>query len=305
MAVTATLWPILFAAVLGPTLKAAALHYAEHGVKLGVRQSPSLSLLDISSHIADTGIVLHEPNAGKHLLSCVTLRIISMLSIVLVVMWSLSPIGGQGALRALSLTENATSHEYPIMSYPNNNLSAFEGGPFNSGASGGASLINQFRAPIGAVFSTQDIALLHSSNASQAFESTVQRLGGMQEAIKSTQRDLWRNVRIPFLHTLDGYHSHVTEWLPLQNGMIPAYSSLIGVPIRGYPLVRSGNTSFVVKTNYQVLEVILSTSSRGDSMLILLVQSMAQCNRVDKQEQRKSDDCCGRIIRTKHERRHT
>jgi hypothetical protein len=119
-------------------------------------------------------------------------------------MWSLSPIGGQGALRALSLGENAMSHEYPIMSYPKNNLSAFEGGPFNSGASGGASLINQFRAPIGAVFSTQDIALLHSSNASQAFESTVQRLGGMQEAIKSTQRDLWRNVRIPFLHTLDG-----------------------------------------------------------------------------------------------------
>jgi hypothetical protein len=48
MAVTATLWPILFAAVLGPTLKAAALHHAERGVKLGVRQPPLLNLLDRS-----------------------------------------------------------------------------------------------------------------------------------------------------------------------------------------------------------------------------------------------------------------
>lgn len=36
MAVTATLWPILFAAVLGPMLKAVALYRAERGVKLGV-----------------------------------------------------------------------------------------------------------------------------------------------------------------------------------------------------------------------------------------------------------------------------
>jgi hypothetical protein len=36
MAVTSTLWPILFAAVLGPTLKALALHHAVRGVRLGV-----------------------------------------------------------------------------------------------------------------------------------------------------------------------------------------------------------------------------------------------------------------------------
>ena len=36
MAVTATLWPILFAAVLGPMLKAVALYNAERGTKLGV-----------------------------------------------------------------------------------------------------------------------------------------------------------------------------------------------------------------------------------------------------------------------------
>jgi hypothetical protein len=36
MAVTSTLWPILFAAIIGPMIRAAALYQAERGTKLGV-----------------------------------------------------------------------------------------------------------------------------------------------------------------------------------------------------------------------------------------------------------------------------
>lgn len=171
-------------------------------------------------------------------------------------MWSLSPIGGQGALRALSLRENITSHEYAMVTYPTTNLSvafARVPAPYK-----GASLINQMRAPIGAAFSTQDVTLLHSENTSQASQSAVERLGGMQEALKITQRDLWRNVRIPFLHMLEGYHPQFSEWLSVPGGTIPGYSSLIGVPIRGYPSMKSGNISFVIQTSYQVLDVSLS-----------------------------------------------
>lgn len=46
MAVTATLWPILFAAVLGPMLKAVTRYWAERGAKLGV----STSLIGYSFH---------------------------------------------------------------------------------------------------------------------------------------------------------------------------------------------------------------------------------------------------------------
>lgn len=119
-----------------------------------------------------------------------------------------------------------------MTSYFQRNLSAFEGGPFNSGASGRATLTNQFRAPIGAVSWTRDIARLHSENSSQGSNSTVECLGGVQESINITQRDLWRNVRIPFIYTLGGYDPQVTEWLTVFNGTIPAYSSLIGVTVR-------------------------------------------------------------------------
>jgi hypothetical protein len=50
MAVTATLWPILFASVLGPMLKAAALYCAQRGAKLGVSSTPFgryFSIIDI------------------------------------------------------------------------------------------------------------------------------------------------------------------------------------------------------------------------------------------------------------------
>lgn len=37
--VSATLWPIAFAAVVGPMVKAIVLHSAERGTTLGVRRS--------------------------------------------------------------------------------------------------------------------------------------------------------------------------------------------------------------------------------------------------------------------------
>lgn len=48
MAVTATLWPIFFAAVLAPMLKAVAQYRAERGVKLGVNKSREI--IDSQEH---------------------------------------------------------------------------------------------------------------------------------------------------------------------------------------------------------------------------------------------------------------
>jgi hypothetical protein len=50
MAVTSTLWPILFAAVLGPTLKALALHRALRGARLGA----GTLIIRPLSRVADT-----------------------------------------------------------------------------------------------------------------------------------------------------------------------------------------------------------------------------------------------------------
>lgn len=187
---------------------------------------------------------------------CFALRILSVWPILLILAWSLSPIGGQSALRALELRQNTTTSEYPLANFPQNNLSAFENNFIMSG-SGKMSLMGQYRALVDAVFSSQDVTLLHADNSSRGFESATQRAGGRVETIRVTRRDLWRNVRIPFLHTLPGYNSRSDDWITVPSDVIPKYSSLIGVPIRGFPTAQEANTTFIIQTNYQTLKVSL------------------------------------------------
>jgi hypothetical protein len=133
--------------------------------------------------------------------ACFTVRILSTWPIVLVILWSLSPAGGQGALRSFDLKENITTIEETYASYPSNNLSVYINGPWES-VSGGQSLMNQFRLPINAAFSGQDIGLLQANAVrTNQFIEAQNRIGGPSEAARVTQRDIWRNVRIPILHS--------------------------------------------------------------------------------------------------------
>jgi len=66
MAVTATLWPIFFAAVLGPMLKAVALYKAERGVKLGVRGSSLCIIPVVAEIVSDPRSALSEPDTCQH-----------------------------------------------------------------------------------------------------------------------------------------------------------------------------------------------------------------------------------------------
>jgi hypothetical protein len=77
----------------------------------------------------------------------------------------------------------------------------------SAGASGGATLMNQFQALLGAVFTAQDIGLDHSNGSSINFESAVLVVGGRVEVVRIARRDLWRNVRIRFLHSLPTYNA--------------------------------------------------------------------------------------------------
>jgi hypothetical protein len=182
------------------------------------------------------------------------LRICSVWPILLILVWSLSPVGGQGALRAINLRKNTTIVEYRLASYPKSDLSAHLNGLFDS-RSGQASDLNQYRALVGAVFSALDIGLMQANGSSNEFERAVQRAGGEEETVRITKRDLWRNVRVPLIHMLPTYDQDVTDWIEVPPDAIPEYSSLIGTPIRGYPSAKAANTSFVVQTNYQTLKV--------------------------------------------------
>jgi len=65
MAVISTLWPIIFAAVLGPMLKAVALYRAERGTKLGVSVLPEFCYTSLISIQAPRDPLL-KPDACQH-----------------------------------------------------------------------------------------------------------------------------------------------------------------------------------------------------------------------------------------------
>jgi hypothetical protein len=177
-----------------------------------------------------------------------------MWPMLLVLVWALSPAGGQGALRALNIRQNTTTYQHLLTSYPINNMSAFEDAVFAS-PYGQLSKLSKFRASIGAVFSGADSGLVQANRSSEYYEVAVNRIGGAYEASRMTKRDLWRNIRIPFLHSLPGYDKTKTDWTTVPTSMISEYSSLIGIPVRNFPTTSRGNTTFKLQTNYQTVEV--------------------------------------------------
>jgi len=201
-------------------------------------------------------MLLTSQTLTSTLRSCFSLRILSFWPLLLILIWALSPIGGQAALRAIESEPDIVVSEYPLISYAtSNNLSIFLSSAMNIPANG-AELKGSMRASIAAVFTAHDSTLSHANGSSEGFVNSVNQGGGDEQVVKSCRRDLWRNIRIPFLHSLPGYQSsNRFEWLDISQDFIPDTSSLIGVPIRGFPSTKSGNTTFTLQSNYQLLEV--------------------------------------------------
>ncbi|KAH7178754.1 hypothetical protein DER46DRAFT_622310 [Fusarium sp. MPI-SDFR-AT-0072] len=98
-------------------------------------------------------------------------------------------------LRRVGLTQNPTFTEIPAAYYLGNNRSKIHeyyrtGADVFQGVSGAQSLISDMRTVLSASFSTQDVRVSHANTITS----------------RKGRRDLWGNVRIPFLELLPGYN---------------------------------------------------------------------------------------------------
>lgn len=189
---------------------------------------------------------------------CFDLRIFSMWSAFLILVWALSPVGGQAVLRSMETTVHEASQTYPLRFYPSNNIVANTGSSSMTGGSSAASVKGKMRRAVEASLSTPDVAVLLSKGTSPNFDEAVERLGGEEQAAQSAQTDLWGNVRIPFLHLMPGYNNSQTDqWIDISSTLVAPYSSLMGHTIRGIPESSVGNISLQVETAYHTLSVSL------------------------------------------------
>ncbi|KAG5777685.1 hypothetical protein H9Q73_008642 [Fusarium xylarioides] len=243
--IASTLWPISFAAVLGPTLKTLALHSAERGSRLG--------LLEFLLSSQTTFAALKNLVLRQHL---------SIWTIGIGVLWCLSPLGGQAAVRSLHPRPNSTTHDIRAMHYLRSNVSDivrfYQGNEAGEdagalwGGSGQSTLISGMRSIVVASFSSPDILVSHGNGSSVDFVEVAYSIDGADGVGRLGRRDLWQNVRIPYLQLLPEYNPEKPhDWITVPSDWAVPWVSLVGIPIRGGSTIGAGNSTMVVQSHYQ------------------------------------------------------
>lgn len=198
-----SIFPILFAGIVGRALKACASYQAGRGAKLGVLEQ-ILGSLTVFSTI-ETQILLRSFN---------------LLGIGLLMVWALSPLGGQASLRLLELkTKSVRSTQN--LTYMNMHSTSW----FTQGISG----FSQASFAVNTLYSAALLTPL---------------------PVQTTSMDTWGNLKIPTLESLNVDTNDSNGWLAVDRRN-PKYSSLLGVPVDG--LVNRGQSHFTLESYYFVL----------------------------------------------------
>ncbi|KAI1304465.1 hypothetical protein F5Y03DRAFT_170339 [Xylaria venustula] len=197
-----TIFPIVFAAIVGRTLKSIATWKLQRGTTIGrVEQL-------LGSHTIVGSIVTQ-----------IELRTFGLVAIIIVVLWSLSPLGSQAALRIAHVETKIVESQHTIKML--NPDSIYVTGEYSSDLQG-------------------SLPMSLFSNA--LVSSTV---------LEGKTQDAWGGLRIPMIEVFDNYTNG--DWISLSpNGSETVFSSIIGVPHNStFPV---GMTTFTVNTSYMTLD---------------------------------------------------
>lgn len=152
----------------------------------------------------------------------------------MILLWTLSPLGGQLALRLLSKTPSIQTFDSTIRYLPM--AASLESTMY------GASGIDSAWPSYGPIF----MASLITSRGQ-----------------KDSSQDLYGNVKIPSLDRLgSGHVADIDSWTVLNYSQTIPYSSILGIPVVGVP--RTGWLSFDLVSRYMAINcgaAILKTNS--------------------------------------------
>ncbi|KAH0538087.1 hypothetical protein FGG08_005299 [Glutinoglossum americanum] len=197
----------MFAAIVGRALKSICLWRLQEGEYIG--------LLDA---------LLGSTTFTNTITTQVSLRSLHFVGVLLVLLWALSPIGGQASLRVLSFEPHPITNSATLQYMDTN--SSYEA---------------YMAADTGSQLSPVDALFLSALAA--------------PPTTKASSSDTWGNLKIPMLETIPGYsEKRAQTWLSVDAGNTNStltYSSLLGVPIANIP--SRGNTTFNLETSYWVL----------------------------------------------------
>ncbi|KAI0385442.1 hypothetical protein F5Y04DRAFT_185938 [Hypomontagnella monticulosa] len=224
-----TIFPILFAAVVSRALFLIGRSRAESGIQLGTLRGlvSTKTVTDAVANLFD----FHD-----------------LLSVILLLLWALSPVGSQASLRAL-ITVNQTTQETVPIRYMDT-------------------------GPLGQVFTAEwNVAQSDALNGGQPTTLTDVYSAAMMQTLgsKLAPLDAWGNIKIPRLDSFNSVSPDGDGWIntSIPNPEVESYSSLFGIPIAGLP--QNGTTfTFSVETSYVSLSCPNSSQISNTHAPVLL-----------------------------------
>lgn len=218
---TPTIFPLLFAALMGRFFRHLGIWLAERGTTLG----------RLEQLIGCQSVFLAIERQ-------ICLRNFSVVGICSILIWLLSPFGGQSALRVLRQEENYLNATETLQYLSPMNV--------QNTTMGGGSMVNTGRSTFTPLF----LAALLSS-------------GDFQRS----STDIWGNVKIPSYRALE--NSTFDEWKPVPdyNHTEVRWSSMIGVPVSafsGKAFTTSSMNHFKVRTRQFDISCFNNTKVAGD-----------------------------------------
>ncbi|KEQ66111.1 uncharacterized protein M437DRAFT_40911, partial [Aureobasidium melanogenum CBS 110374] len=214
-----TIYPVLFAALIGRALKSIAFWKLQRGSKIGTLDR-----------------VLGSMTIVQTVLTQVQMRSLSLLGFLLIVIWSLSPLGGQASLRIIrsNLQANDTIWRLQYVNTSSNVL---------TGIYEGADTASQF-VPVNALFGA---ALVGASSSS------------------SSSVDAWGNIKIPWIERLN------TTWEDAEGCMYDynqSWDSPVNTRLRHITYMENNNgpahwvaANCTIRTTYVEVNVFCATGS--------------------------------------------
>jgi hypothetical protein len=203
-----TVFPIVFAAIVSRLMRSVAQWKAETGTKLGLLEQ-----------------LVGSQNLTSAIQRLVLLQRYSPLGFAIVVLWLLSPLGGQSSLRILDTVSTTVLSEAQLHYFDVNftSIGAFDG---------------------------SDALELLGPSVSALFQASL--LASKQ--VKSSPVDLWNNVKIPMIDELSPWTKGISgnPWIDIdQTSSSLVYSSLSGLNVNGLP--KRGEALFTIETSYMQL----------------------------------------------------
>ncbi|PVF90809.1 hypothetical protein CPB86DRAFT_803285, partial [Serendipita vermifera] len=190
-----TIFPIAFSAILGWCLRTYGRYKSERGVKLGELER-----------------VIGSQTVFSFLRFAFIFKKLDVLCIVLGILWALSPLGGQGILRMLSMRQVDLESTETI------------------------DYLDLYSAPI---FQDPRLIQFHGTKVNGLYAASLYA----PIEVKNRTTDLWGAIKIPSIESLDFDHQDDDG---VAVGDVSSYTSLIGIPTNSRPYKTAANYTFTL-----------------------------------------------------------